>query len=145
MATSSCSATTTARSTAPSIWRSALTRSSDTYFYTAGDAFWNAWNAGDKDNGLGLQTEARDFGFGAKTGVEVDESPGRVPDPTWKRASPQPTTKTPSREQQNSTWYPGDEVHLAVGQGDVLVTPLQLADAYAMFANGGTSGRRTSA
>jgi penicillin-binding protein 2 len=35
-------------------------------------------------------------------------------------------------------WYPGDEVHLAVGQGDVLVTPIQLANAYATFANNGT-------
>ena len=56
--------------------QSAITRSSDVYFYTAGDGFWQAWNAGDKDRGLGLQTTAHEFGFGAPTGVELDEADG---------------------------------------------------------------------
>ena len=116
----------------------ALTVSSDTYFYTAGDAFWNTWNNGDAVSGLGLQQQARDLGFGAKTGIDLDESAGRIPDPTWKQQFANAFYKDPDARKQNGAWYPGDQVHLAVGQGDVLVTPLQLADAYATFANGGS-------
>jgi len=116
----------------------AITVSSDTYFYTAGDAFWNAWNAGDTARGLGLEAEARSLGFDKKTGIEIDEVPGRIPDPTWKQNFADTYYKTAAQRRDNGRWYPGDDVHLAVGQGDVLVTPLQLADAYAAFANGGT-------
>ena len=116
----------------------AITVSSDTYFYTAGDAFWNAWNAGDTARGLGLEAEARSLGFDKKTGIEIDEVPGRIPDPTWKQNFANAYYKTAALRRDNGRWYPGDDVHLAVGQGDVLVTPLQLANAYAAFANGGT-------
>jgi penicillin-binding protein 2 len=116
----------------------ALTVSSDTYFYTAGDAFWNAWNAGDTARGLGLEETARSLGFDKKTGIEIDEAAGRIPDPTWKQDFANAYYKTAAEKQDNGRWYPGDDVHLAVGQGDVLVTPLQLANAYAAFANGGT-------
>ena len=57
----------------------ALTRSSDVYFYTAGDDFWQVWNNGDKERGLGLQTTARELGFGANTGIELDEADGTRP------------------------------------------------------------------
>lgn len=116
----------------------ALTRSSDTYFYTAGSAFWDVWHRGDTNAGLGMQQVAREFGFGAKTGVELDEATGRIPDPAWRRAFADANYKTATERADYGSWRPGDEVHLAVGQGDVLVTPLQLADAYAAFANGGT-------
>jgi len=116
----------------------ALTVSSDTYFYTAGDAFWNAWNAGDTARGLGLEETARSLGFDHKTGIEIDEAAGRIPDPTWKQNFANAYYKTAAEKRDNGRWYPGDDVHLAVGQGDVLVTPLQLANAYAAFANGGT-------
>ena len=116
----------------------ALTVSSDTYFYTAGDAFWNAWNAGDTARGLGLEETARSLGFDKKTGIEIDEAAGRIPDPTWKQNFANAYYKTEPEKRDNGRWYPGDDVHLAVGQGDVLVTPLQLANAYAAFANGGT-------
>jgi penicillin-binding protein 2 len=115
----------------------ALTVSSDTYFYTIGDVFWNRWQAGDP-NGLGIQQVAREFGFGSKTGIELSEAPGRIPDPKWKKEFSTAFYKSKQDQRANSVWYPGDNVHLAVGQGDVLVTPLQLADAYAGFANGGT-------
>ncbi len=116
----------------------AITVSSDVYFYNVGDSFWNIWNAGDKAAGDGIQTTARELGFGSKTGIELDESQGRVPDAAWKAKFakilyPHDATK----QQQNSQWFPGDNVNLAVGQGDLVVTPLQLADAYAAFANGG--------
>ncbi len=116
----------------------AMIVSSDTYFYTAGDEFWQAWQAGDTTRGLGMQQEATDLGFGAKTGIEIDEATGRVPDPTWKKDFADANYKTAQERNDYGQWYPGDEVHLAVGQGDVLVTPLQLATGYATFANGGT-------
>jgi penicillin-binding protein 2 len=115
----------------------ALTVSSDTYFYTAGDEFWHAWNAGDVARGLGMQDEARNLGFDAKTGIEIDETTGRIPDPDWKKEFADANYQTAKERNDYGRWYPGDEVHLAVGQGDVLVTPLQLATAYAAFANGG--------
>jgi penicillin-binding protein 2 len=116
----------------------ALTVSSDTYFYSAGNEFWGRWFTGDQTTGLGIQTQARDFGLGSKTGIEISEQPGRVPDPTWKQGFANILYKDPQQRHDNGTWYPGDQVNEAVGQGDVLVTPLQLADAYATFANGGT-------
>ncbi|MDQ1511583.1 MAG: penicillin-binding protein 2 [Actinomycetota bacterium] len=116
----------------------ALTVSSDAYFYTVGDEFWNVWNSGDHTRGLGIQREARDLGFGAPTGIELDEAGGRVPDPAWKSAYAHANYKTKKEQADNSVWYPGDNILSAVGQGDVVATPLQLANAYAAFANGGT-------
>ena len=83
--------------------------------------------------GLTLYNESRGalpdmallFGFGAETGIEgLYEDPGLVPDAEWK--------ETVRRE----PWYPGDAVNLSIGQGDLLVTPLQLANAYSAFLNG---------
>src|SRR4029077_4807922 len=56
----------------------------------------------------------------------------------WKKAFSFAYYKKAADKKANATWYPGDEVHLATGQGDLLVTPLQLANAYATFANHGT-------
>jgi penicillin-binding protein 2 len=116
----------------------ALTVSSDAYFYTVGNDFWNVWNSGARARGLGIQTEARALGFGAPTGVELDEAQGRVPDPAWKSAYAHANYKSKKLQKDNSLWYPGDNILSAVGQGDVVATPLQLANAYAAFANGGT-------
>lgn len=69
-----------------------------------------------------LSDVARSFGFGAPTGVVgIAEEGGLVPDAAWKR------------ENRNDAWYPGDEVNLGIGQGDLLITPLQLANAYSTF------------
>lgn len=116
----------------------ALAVSSDTYFYTVGDALWRRWDGGDLVTGLGLQREARDLGFGSPTGLEIDESEGRVPDPDWKRGFAAKLYRTDAERRDYGTWYPGDVVQLAIGQGDLLVTPVQLANAFATFANGGT-------
>ena len=117
----------------------AITVSSDVYFYTVGDSFWQAWNlTRNAIPGLGLQAEARQLGFGAPTGFDLSEGSGRVPDPTWKQQFSNLINKDPAAKIANGQWVPGDEVGLAVGQGDVLVTPLQLANAYACFANDGT-------
>lgn len=119
--------------------QTALTKSSDTYFYTAGSMFWQAWHNGDLNVGLGLQTEAHLFGFGAKTGVELSELPGTVPDPTWKQKLANAEYKDDAQKRHEyGLWEPGDDVHIATGQGGLNVTPLQLADAYGAFANDGT-------
>jgi penicillin-binding protein 2 len=107
----------------------ALTVSSDAYFYTLGADFWEGGRS------LALQDTAHEYGFGAPTGIPIGgEQAGRVPDPTTRRkeyyAYPG-VYETPN-------WYTGDNVNLAVGQGELVVTPLQLANAYAAFANGGT-------
>ena len=72
-----------------------------------------------------LPDMARAFGFGAGTGVEgLYDDTGLVPDAAWKQAV------------RGEPWYPGDAVNLGIGQGDLLVTPLQLANAYSAFLNG---------
>ena len=114
--------------------------SSDVFFYNAGNEFWNVYRdeGGDAlqahERGLGIQAVARAFGFGAPTGISLggDQS-GRVPDLAFNLALNKNSDDPTSR-----TWRRGDSANLAVGQGDVLVTPLQLADGYAAFANGGT-------
>jgi len=68
----------------------------------------------------------RAFGFGSPTGMDISgEASGLVPTPSWKE------------ETRGEPWYIGDTYHLAIGQGDLLVTPLQLAVATAEIANGG--------
>lgn len=118
----------------------ALTVSSDVYFYNAGNLFWQRWYAGDQQTGLGIQQVASQLGFGHNTGIELNESEGRIPDPAEKKALSYAINKTPEEKYQNSLWNPGDNVNAAIGQGDDLVTPLQLADAYATFANAATAG-----
>jgi penicillin-binding protein 2 len=118
--------------------RKAITVSSDVYFYTIGHSMWQVWKSGDATRGNAIQNVARQFGFGAKTGIPIDESRGRVPDASWKQAFAKQLYTNPVLQQQNGAWQPGDDIQLAVGQGDLVATPLQLADAYAAFANGGT-------
>lgn len=80
-------------------------------------------------NGLGqevLPDYARRFGLGARTGIEVEEDPGLVPDPAWKIQT------------KGEGWAPGDTVNLAIGQGELLVSPLQMAMVMAAVGNGGT-------
>jgi len=115
----------------------ALTVSSDVFFYSIGGDLWR-WHYRHDPNGDAIQATARTYGFGAPTGIGLPgEAAGRIPDAAWKKAfnadNPDPRSKA-----ENSVWYPGDNISLAVGQGDVLVTPLQLARAYAAFAAGGT-------
>jgi penicillin-binding protein 2 len=70
---------------------------------------------------------ARAFGLGGPTGVEgISEVAGRVPDPAWKRQA------------LGEPWTHGDAVNLAIGQGYLSVSPLQLANAYSALANDGT-------
>jgi penicillin-binding protein 2 len=116
----------------------AVTVSSDAYFYSAGNEFWKRWKAGDANTGLGIQGVAKEFGFGVPTGIELGEASGLVPDPQWKHDFAQSYYKSDARKRANEPWFPGDNINVAIGQGDTTATPLQLADAYATFANGGT-------
>jgi penicillin-binding protein 2 len=111
----------------------ALEASCDTWFYQVGYDFYNA----PPSMGHPLQAWAARFGIGRKTGVDVGpESAGLLPTPEWRdRAF---TAKTdPGNWQVDRLWKPGDSIQLAIGQKDLLVTPLQLTRFYALLANGG--------
>lgn len=94
----------------------AIILSSDTYFYELA----NALGIRQLDNALHL------FGFGKTTGIELpNEAKGLVPSPDWKKAI------------IGYRWYTGDTINAGIGQGYVLMTPLQLAAATAMIADRG--------
>ncbi|MBJ7308118.1 MAG: penicillin-binding protein 2 [Acidimicrobiia bacterium] len=104
----------------------ALTVSSDVYFYWLGDRM---------DGTTLIQDAATAFGFDKRTGIDLpNESAGYVLTKAEKKA----LSKKYPDAYPNGDWYTGDNVQLAVGQNVVVVTPLQLARAYAAFANGGT-------
>src|SRR5262249_42032270 len=108
----------------------ALAQSCDTYFYQVGKAFYDL----PPSRGHPLQQWAERFGFGSPTGIDIQgEVPGLVPTPEWRRA----TFSGPKYTEIDRTWKPGYSVQLAIGQGDLLVTPLQMTRFYAMLANGG--------
>ena len=111
----------------------ALGASCDTYFYNLGYAFY----ALPSNRGHPLQGWASRFGFGAKTGIDVGaEQGGLLPTPEWRQSTY--TKKTdPCCWQIDRLWKPGDSIQLAIGQKDLLVTPLQMTRFYAMIANGG--------
>ena len=115
----------------------ALSMSCDTIFYPMGYEYWRLfypppWNDGveGNDNATArqpLQRDLRAIGFGDETNVDLPgELSGRVPTAEWKRDI--------HREFPDSfpegEWFPGDFILMTIGQGDTLVTPLQLAAAY---------------
>jgi penicillin-binding protein 2 len=111
--------------------REALTVSSDTYFYDIGARAWfQRDQVGDP-----IQDAARLFGMGTETGIPLaNEHAGRVmtPEQYAQRHEKHPDAFP------DGVWQAGDNVNIAIGQGEMLVTPLQLANAYAALANGGT-------
>jgi penicillin-binding protein 2 len=108
-----------------------LIRSCDTVFYKWGLDFY----ADRKPRGELMQHQLRQWGFDELTGIDIPgEQEGRIPDARWKQAV---HAQYPELFPE-STWLPGDNINMSIGQGDVLVTPLQLATAYAALANGGT-------
>ena len=111
----------------------ALARSCDTYFYQVGYRFYGM----PPDRGPRLQAWASRFGFGQKTGIDLGaERSGLLPTPDWRKKTY--TKKTdPGHWQVDNLWKPGDSIQLAIGQKDLLVTPMQMARFYAMIANGG--------
>jgi penicillin-binding protein 2 len=112
----------------------AIAVSSDVYFYTMGFRFWKeGFNKGNRKVGYAVQHVAKRFGFGKKTGVGLaNELPGRIPDQKFKE-----NLNESSTDESTKVWLPGDSAALSVGQGDLLVTPMQLAIGYAAYANGG--------
>jgi penicillin-binding protein 2 len=80
--------------------------------------------------GHALQEWASRFGFGAPTGIDFgSEYAGLVPTPEWRRQA--------FKTAIDQIWKPGYSIQLAIGQGDLLVTPLQMARFYSLVANGG--------
>lgn len=97
-----------------------LTQSCNVVFFQIGAHLYDV-------SGQILPEMARAFGLGRQTGIELpDEAPGLVPDAAWKRAT------------RNDPWMPYDMVNMAIGEGDLLVTPVQMAMLYGAVANGGT-------
>ena len=106
--------------------------SDDAYFYNIGQTLY------DQPSRYGtntLQKTAYSYGFGHATGVGLpDEASGYVLTPEQKANLHQRYPKA----YPYGTYYTGDAIQSAIGEEDVAVTPLQLANAYAAFANGGT-------
>ena len=112
--------------------RRSLTVSSDFYYYGLGAEFWRQQDAlGGPERYADL---LRGWGFDRDTGADLSgEKPGRIPSPAWL----QQYCKELKCVEGAETWRTGNNVNMAIGQGDVLLTPLQLANAYATIANGG--------
>jgi penicillin-binding protein 2 len=104
----------------------ALKVSSDLYFYQLG-LDTNV----DEGRGGSIQSWSRDLGLGEPTGVDLPaEVEGLVPSPAWRN-------RLKKQKLTDRSWSAGDNVNLAVGQGDLQADPLQMAAVYAAVANGG--------
>lgn len=103
--------------------RRAIAVSSDVFFYSVGGGYGTT-------HGLGMERMKKYenlFGYGNKTGIDIPgEADGLIPDPQWKQ------------DVIGERWYIGDDYHAAIGQGFVTATPLQILNAVAAIANGGT-------
>lgn len=100
----------------------AIAESNNIFFYAIGGGF-------DKIKGIGIDKMKKwwqSFGLGEKTGIDLpSEASGLLPDAAWKE------------KVKGEDWYIGDTYHVAIGQGDLLVTPLQMLRATSVIANGG--------
>jgi penicillin-binding protein 2 len=101
----------------------ALAESNNVFFYSVGGGY-------DKIKGLGINNINKYwklFGLGEKTGIDLTgEASGLLPTPEWKE------------KVKKEPWYIGDTYHASIGQGDLLVTPIQMLRATVAVANGGT-------
>lgn len=113
----------------PMTVRSAIASSSDIFFYVVGGGY-----PGTGVSGLGIDKLAayyRKFNLGKQTGIDLPgEKTGVVADPAWKAAFYKSDSIL-------GKWYLGDTYHVSIGQGDMLVTPLQVAEWTATIANNG--------
>ncbi|MGW1978347.1 penicillin-binding protein 2 [Streptomyces sp. NPDC001889] len=135
----------------------ALEVSCDTVYYGLAHREWV------KDGGINPKKDPKDwfyrtahqFGLGKKTGIDLtSEVPGRVPDRQWKQSYWEQLKGTWCKEGKKGGSYveqiayenclegnrmrAGDSVNYSIGQGDTLVTPIQMATIYAAISNGGT-------
>ncbi len=111
----------------------ALAQSCDTYFYRLANKFYLL----PKDRGQPIQRWARAFGFGRTSGSDLTpQASGLVPTTGWKHRT-WSRRLDPTNWRVDQLWNPGDSLNLAIGQGFLSVTPLQMARFYAAIANGG--------
>lgn len=124
----------------------ALEISCDTFFYRLGNAFYGSYLHTGKEE---FQHSLHTLGFGqVPTGFDLLTASGLVPTALWKKRNPcfqagtpnlckgqQPLTQNEAQIAQ--TWDPGDDINMAIGQGYLLVSPLQEAVGYSAIANGG--------
>ncbi|MCX5169028.1 penicillin-binding protein 2 [Streptomyces antibioticus] len=135
----------------------ALEVSCDTVFYSLAHQQWQ------KDGGIDPKKKPKDyfykaahqFGLGKETGIDLpNEVTGRVPDRAWKqsywKANKDAWCKTGKKDGsyverisyenclEGNKMRAGDEINYSIGQGDTLVTPIQMATIYAAISNGGT-------
>lgn len=105
-----------------------IVESCDIVFYEIGYDFYTRQGQG---AGRPLWEYTRDWQLGKRTGIDLtSEMDGRVPSPEWKK-------EFNKENPEYQVWYPGDTLNMAIGQGDILSTPLQVAYLYAGLANGG--------
>ncbi len=110
----------------------ALTVSSDSYFYNLGELFWEGRATYGAD---AIQNVAAQYGEGVSSGIDLpNEVVGRVDS----QAERQKLHNENPTAFPNTSWYTGDNVEMAFGQGATALTPIEQAVAYATFANGGT-------
>ncbi len=102
--------------------KKAIAESVNTFYYYIGGGF-------DKFKGLGIDKIVEYlhlFGLGQQSGIDLpQEASGFVPTPKWKK------------ELRNESWYIGNTYHVSIGQGDILTSPLQVANFTSFFANNG--------
>ncbi len=122
----------------------ALTVSSDTYFFTVGEY-------ANEHGGLVIQKMARELGIGKETHIDLpNEIEGTIPDPAWRRKQNELQEKCEHTHPHGAEechivseikeWTVGDNMHLAVGQGELLTSPLQMAVAYSTLASAYMNG-----
>lgn len=122
----------------------ALQNSCNVYFYSVALGAWRNWGGTERENVI--QDKARELGYGAVTGIDLTgEAAGVIPDRELYEGYKQvmlededaPDLLAADRLETASPWFGGDLMNVAIGQGGVTATPLQVALSFAALANGG--------